>query len=216
MPNDWARAGNIGTVAPLLSARQSRQPRALVPHRSPRLALTLPFALAVIVAGAASARAHDPVILIDAKVRDSLNSVWSAANLHWNEIADQNTLTQALGTGKPTQKEYLGCLIGDTKADTFHVIGWVPARDMKRFQFAVTGSCDSIPGVIGTFHTHPYRAAPTGDAPLKEPGLSQQDLMTFMVSGDRALVVIWDVDSVDVALRATDGHVVHPALLLPR
>ncbi len=165
----------------------------------------------------AARRAHDPVIVIAASVRDSLNSVWAQANKHWDEIADQNMLTQALGTGgRPTQKEYLGCLIGDVNADTFHVIGWVPAHDMKRFQFAVTGSCDSVVGVIGTFHTHPYRAAPTGSAPLKEPGLSKQDLMTFMADTDRALIVVWDVDSLDVAIRAADGHVVHPALLTSR
>lgn len=173
----------------------------------------------LLAAGAVSAasRAHDPVIVIAASVRDSLNSVWAQANKNWDEIADQNMLTQALGTGgRPTQKEYLGCLIGDVNADTFHVIGWVPAHDMKRFQFAVTGSCDSVVGVIGTFHTHPYRAAPTGSAPLKEPGLSEQDLMTFAAGTDRALIVVWDVDSLDVALRAADGRVVHPALLAPR
>jgi hypothetical protein len=186
----------------------------IVPHsRGARLAAAGILAL---VALAAVRSSHDPVILIPASVRDSLNSVWSRANAHWNEISDQNTLTQALGTGKPTQKEYLGCLIGDTSGDTFRVIGWIPAHDMKRFQFAVTGSCDSVPGAIGTFHTHPYRAAPTGDLPLKEPGLSQQDLMTFAGGTDRVLVVVWDVDSLDVALRAADGHVVHPALLLPR
>jgi hypothetical protein len=173
--------------------------------------------LALVVAVAAGARrlARDPMIDIPASVRDSLNGVWSQANLHWNEIGDQNMLTQALGTGKPTQKEYLGCLIGDTHGDTFHVIGWVPAQDMKRFQFAVTGSCDSVPGAIGTFHTHPYRAAPTGEA-LKEPGLSGQDLTTFSEGTDRVLIVVWDVDSLDVALRASDGRIVHPALLLPR
>jgi len=69
--------------------------------------------------------------------------------------------------------------------------------------------------LIGTFHTHPYRAAPTGEA-LKEPGLSQQDLKTFTGGTDRVLIVVWDVDSLDVALRAADGRVVHPALLLPR
>lgn len=173
------------------------------------------LAALVIVALAAARRAHDPVIVIPAAVRDSLNNTWSVANRHWNEIGDQNMLTQALGTGKPTQKEYLGCLIGDTDADTFHVIGLVPAHDMKRFQFAVTGSCDSVPGAIGTFHTHPYRAAPTGEA-LKERGLSSQDLMTFMGGTDRALIVVWDVDSLDVALRSADGRVVHPALLLSR
>jgi hypothetical protein len=173
------------------------------------------LALVVAVAAAAGGIAHDPVIVMPASVRDSLNGVWSQANVHWNEIGDQNMLTQALGTGRPTQKEYLGCLIGDTDGDTFHVIGWIPAHDMKRFQFAVTGSCDSVPGAIGTFHTHPYRAAPTGEA-LKEPGLSTQDLTTFTGGSDRVLIVVWDVDSLDVALRSSDGHVVHPALLLPR
>ncbi|MEP7087128.1 MAG: hypothetical protein ABI884_07320 [Gemmatimonadota bacterium] len=182
--------------------------------RAPRLALLLTF---VVAADLAARRAHDPIIVIAPAVRDSLNSTWSQANRHWDEIADQNMLTQALGTGgRPTQKEYLGCLIGDSNADTFHVIGIVPAHDMKRFQFAVTGSCDSTPGVIGTFHTHPYRAAPAGSAPLKEPGLSKQDLMTFMGGTDRALIVVWDVDSLDVALRSSDGRVVHPALLLTR
>jgi hypothetical protein len=179
-------------------------------------ALRFPLlALVVAVAAAAMRFTHDPVIVIPSSVRDSLNSVWSQANVHWNEIGDQNMLTQALGTGKPTQKEYLGCLIGDSNGDTFHVIGWIPAHDMKRFQFAVTGSCDSVPGAIGTFHTHPYRAAPTGEA-LKEPGLSGQDLTTFTGGTDRVLIVVWDVDSLDVALRAADGRVVHPALLLPR
>ncbi len=176
--------------------------------------LPLIAAVAVAVVAFAGGPSRDPVIVIPSSVRDSLNAVWSVANVHWNEIADQNMLTQALGTGKPTQKEYLGCLIGDSNADTFHVIGLVPAHDMKRFQFAVTGSCDSVPGVIGTFHTHPYRAAPTGDA-LKEPGLSKQDLMTFVGGTDHALIVVWDVDSLDVALRTAEGRVVHPALLLP-
>lgn len=186
-----------------------------MPRRLPHLASLIALAAVAFVAIAARHRAHDPVIVIAPAVRDSLNNVWSRANLHWNEISDQNMLTQALGTGKPTQKEYLGCLIGDAIADTFHVIGWVPAHDMKRFQFAVTGSCDSIPGAIGTFHTHPYRADSSGQA-LKEPGLSAQDLMTFTSGADRALIVVWDVDSLDVALRATDGRVVHPALLVPR
>jgi proteasome lid subunit RPN8/RPN11 len=183
--------------------------------RSPRVIRLPVFALLVAIPVAAARFAHDPVISMPNSVRDSLNSVWTQANLHWNEISDQNTLTQALGTGKPTQKEYLGCLIGDTENDTFHVIGWIPAHDMKRFQFAVTGSCDSVPGAIGTFHTHPYRAAPTGEA-LKEPGLSQQDLKTFTGGTDRVLIVVWDVDSLDVALRASDGRVVHPAVLVPR
>ncbi|HEY7861573.1 MAG TPA: hypothetical protein VIB98_09000 [Gemmatimonadaceae bacterium] len=186
-----------------------------MPRRLASLAPWIALFATAIVAVGARRRAHDPIILVPAYVRDSLNSVWQQANVHWNEISDQNTLTQALGTGKPTQKEYLGCLIGDADADTFHVIGWVPAHDMKRFQFAVTGSCDSVPGAIGTFHTHPYRADSSGRA-LKEPGLSAQDLMTFTSSRDRALIVVWDVDSLDVALRAADGRVVHPALVVPR
>ena len=40
--------------------------------------------------------------------------------------------------------------------------------------------------------------------------------MTFTTGSDRALIVVWDVDSLDVALRTADGRVVHPALLVPR
>ncbi|MBK5188449.1 MAG: hypothetical protein JJD97_09390 [Gemmatimonadaceae bacterium] len=190
--------------------------RDILPHSLRLRALRLPvLALVGIVAIAATRFVPDPVIVLPVPVRDALDSVWSTANLHWDEISDQNTLTQALGTGKPTQKEYLGCIIGSTEADTVHVVGWVPANDMKRFQFAVTGSCDSVPGAIGTFHTHPYRAGPAGER-LKEPRLSQQDLTTFMSGNDRVLIVLWDVDSLDVALRSADGRVVHPALLLPR
>jgi hypothetical protein len=192
-----------------MSLRSSRTIRRAL--RARWLALSL--ATLALVAAAAGHSA-DPVIVVAGMVRDSLNGVWSQANVHWNEIADQNMLAQALGTGKPTQKEYLGCLIGEGGGDTLRVTAWVPAHDMKRLQFAVTGNCDSVPGVIGTFHTHPYRADPAGKA-LKEPGLSVQDLATFTAGADRVLIVVWDVDSLDIALRARDGRVVHPAILLP-
>ncbi len=182
---------------------------------SGRLAVAaLATPLAVLAARPAPlARADTPVaIAIVSDVRDSMNAIWRRGNEHWNELSDQNTLTQMLGTGKPTQREYLGCLHGRIDGDTLRITGWAPARDMKQLQFAVTGTCDSVPDLVGTFHTHPYRADSVGRA-LKEPGASAQDLATFAAGRDRALVVVWDVDSADAALRTANGVVVHPASL---
>src|SRR5437667_8218462 len=91
-------------------------------------------------------------------------------NRHWDELADQNTLTQLLGTGKPTQREYLGCLVGDVAGDTLFVRRLVHAENLKQLQFAVAGDCDGVERLVGTFHTHPYGAAPAGRAD-KERGL---------------------------------------------
>lgn len=150
------------------------------------------------------------VVVIAKSVRDSINAIWLRNNVHWNELADQNTLTQMLGTGKPTQREYMGCLIGQVSGDTVYVAAWVPARHMHQLQFAVTGSCKDIAGLIGTWHTHPYRADTAGHA-LKEPVLSDTDLATFAAGTDRVVLAAWDADSVDAAARGGDGTVRHPA-----
>ena len=105
-----------------------------------------------------------------------------------------------LGTIRPTQREYLGCLIGRVDGGTVYVERWVPARGMKQLQLAVAGSCDSIPGVVGTWHTHPYRAD-LNNLPVKEPALSAQDLETFAKSRWAATLVMWDEDSLDAAAR---------------
>src|SRR5581483_8961759 len=137
---------------------------------------------------AAPGRAGPPVVVLTAPVRDSINAIFLRFNQHWDELARVNTLTQMLGTGPPTQREYLGCLIGTAAGDTVRVTDWVPARNLKQLQFAVTGSCDQVPHLVGTWHTHPYRAAPDGHA-LKEPTLSAADLSTFSSGQDRVVVV---------------------------
>lgn len=135
--------------------------------------------------------------------------VFNRFNEHWNELADLNTLEKMLGTVRPTQREYLGCLQGSVAGHTIRVDGWVPAAGMKQLQLAVAGSCDSVPRLIGTWHTHPYRAD-LHNLPIKEPHLSPQDLKTFGESSLRVTLVMWDADSIDAAVR--DGQaIVHPA-----
>jgi hypothetical protein len=80
---------------------------------------------------------------------------------------------------------------------------------MKQFQFAVTGDCSFVDSLVGTWHTHPFRADSVGH-PLKEVGLSRQDLQTFAKSGDKVVMVVWDVDSLDGADRGS-GQGVRPA-----
>lgn len=155
------------------------------------------------------------IVVIAQPVRDSINAIWLRNNMHWNELADQNTLTQMLGTGKPTQREYMGCLIGYAAGDTVFVTAWRPARNMHQLQFAVTGSCMNLPDLVGTWHTHPYRADTAGHA-LKERSLSSTDLSTFAAGGDHVVLAAWDADSMDVAVRVSDGTVHHPALVLIR
>jgi len=120
-------------------------------------------------------------------VRDSINAIWLRNNLHWNELTDQNTLTQMLGTGKPTQHEYLGCLIGHMVGDTVYVTDWRPAQHMHQWQFAVTGDCKHVAHLVGTWHTHPYRAD-SANHPLKEPVLSSTDLSTFAKGTDQVVL----------------------------
>lgn len=152
------------------------------------------------------------VVFLPAGVRDSMTLLWTRNNEHWDELADVNTLEQMLGTGKPTQHEYLGCLWGVVTRDTLWVEGWVPARNLKQLQFAVTGTCDHVAHFVGTWHTHPYRADLTG-RPIKERELSDQDLATFVGARDLVTMVMWDADSLDVAAKSTDGTLRHPVPL---
>lgn len=161
------------------------------------------------------AGAQPPVVSIAQVVRDSINALWLRNNRHWDELARVNTLTQMLGTGPPTQREYMGCLVGHATDDTIWVDSWVPPEHLIQLQFAVTGSCDRVADLVGTWHTHPYRAAPDGHA-LKEPVLSAGDLSTFRDGHDRVILAAWDVDSVDAAVRLPDGAVQHPASVIWR
>jgi hypothetical protein len=142
-----------------------------------------------------------------------MNAAFGRSNEHWNELADLNTMERMLGTIRPTQREYLGCLQGEARGDAVQIDGWVPARDMKQLQLAVTGSCDSVPRLVGTWHTHPFRAN-LQNLPVKERRLSAQDLATFGGSRLSVTLVMWDHDSVDAALRTGTGAVVHPARLV--
>jgi hypothetical protein len=92
----------------------------------------------------------------------------------------------------------------------------VPARDMKQLQLAVTGNCDGVPRLVGTWHTHPFRAD-LQNLPIKERRLSAQDLKTFGSSRLRVTLVMWDRDSVDAALRIrSEDLLVHPARVVIR
>jgi len=150
------------------------------------------------------------VVVLPAAVRGVMSDLWVENNRHWDELGGQNTLTQLLGTGRPTQREYLACLEGEVVRDTLFVHRLQPATDLRQLQFAVAGRCDGVAGLVGTFHTHPYRADSAGRA-LKERGLSTMDLETFAASPDLVALVMWDSDSLDVATKAEDGSVRHPA-----
>jgi len=150
------------------------------------------------------------VVVLPADLRGLMSALWVENNRHWDELADQNTLTQLLGSGKPTQREYLGCLVGDVSGDTLFIRRLVPADHLKQLQFAVAGDCDGVERLVGTFHTHPYRADPAGRA-VKERGLSAMDLKTFAAAPDMVTMVMWDLDSLDLATKAVDGSVRHPA-----
>ena len=155
------------------------------------------------------------VVVLSTGLRGLMSALWVENNRHWDEVADQNTLTQLLGTGKPTQREYLGCLMGDLSGDTLFVRQLVHANHLKQLQFAVAGDCDEVERLVGTFHTHPYRADSAGRA-VKERGLSTMDLETFAAAPDLVTMVMWDLDSLDVATKAVDGSVRHPATVRVR
>jgi hypothetical protein len=154
-----------------------------------------------------------PVVVLSRVARDSMNAAVARSNQHWNELADLNTMERMLGTIRPTQREYLGCLQGTADGRTIRIDAWMPASDRKQLQLAVAGSCDSVPRLVGTWHTHPYRAD-LQNLPIKERRLSAQDLQTFTGSPLSVTLVMWDQDSLDAAVRASGGRVVHPALVV--
>jgi len=155
------------------------------------------------------------VVTLPADLRGLMSALWVENNRHWDELADQNTLTQLLGTGRPTQREYLGCLVGEVAGDTLFVRRLVHAENLKQLQFAVAGDCGGVAALVGTFHTHPYDRDACGRA-VKERGLSAMDLKTFAAAPDMVTMVMWDLDSLDVAIKAVDGSVRHPVPLAVR
>ena len=167
------------------------------------LLLPVPARYGSVVYPAASVTISQPVL-------DSMNVIFGESNRNWDKLQDLNTMERMLGTVRPTQKEYLGCLQGSVDAGSVTVNGFLPARNMRQLQLAVTGTCDSLPRIIGSWHTHPYHADPE-NRPLKSRALSPQDLATFAASTDRVAIVVWDQDSLDAAVKAPDGSIIHPA-----
>ena len=155
------------------------------------------------VMGGGSADSLTTIVLARA-VLDSMNLIFIQANEHWNELADLNWMERSLGTVRPTQREYLGCLLGEVRGDTLVVDDWKPAANMKRLMLAVTGDCSGLARYVGTFHNHPYLADSQNRA-TKQRFLAPQDLQSFEASGDLVAMVIWDPDSVDAALRTPSG-----------
>ena len=197
-----------------------RSMREYVPRTFPARPLAMLLGIALAPAYAARGREmpvnpQASVVVLPREILDSMSAVFTRFNEHWDELQDLNTLSQALGTVRPTQREFLGCLSGEVGQDTLWIRGWAPARNMKQLQFAVAGDCQETINLVGTFHTHPYRADPNNSA-LKEPALSAQDLETFAAAPDLVVMAVWDVDSVDVALKDGPGTYVHPAPLIVR
>lgn len=162
-------------------------------------------ARAVAADGPAASRA----VVVPREVLDSMNQRFLEHNEHWDEASRMNRLTQLLRSGGPTQLEYMGCLQGRVHRDTVRVRGWEEARDLIQLQFGVDGDCEHVPDLVGTWHTHPYRADTDG-APVKTRDLSASDLSSFAEGRDPVILVLWDVDSLTVALRH-GGRVIHPA-----
>ncbi len=159
----------------------------------------------------AARRAEPPaVVVVEREVLDSMSAIWASSNANWDQLADLNWMERSLGTVRPTQREYLGCLQGELRGDSALVRGFVPARNMKRLMLAVTGDCSGVPGYLGTFHTHPY-LADTQNRATKQRFLAPQDMMSFRDSDDRLALVVWDVDSLDAALRVSGDSILHPA-----
>jgi hypothetical protein len=166
--------------------------------------------LALPLAGAVRVPADPPTVTLSRSALDSMNLAFAGSNRHWNELSDLNTMERMLGTIRPTQREFLGCLQGRVRGTTVEIVRWVPARDMKQLQLAVAGNCDSVPDLVGTWHTHPFRAD-LRNLPIKERHLSPQDLATFGSTRLVVTMVVWDEDSVDAAVRLPGSVSVHPA-----
>ncbi|HEU4587732.1 MAG TPA: hypothetical protein VFS11_03745 [Gemmatimonadales bacterium] len=153
-----------------------------------------------------------PTVVLARAVLDSMNAIFTENNRHWDELADLTTLERMLGTVRPTQREYLGCLQGRREGNVVYVDRWLPARDMKQLQLAVAGNCDGVADLVGTFHTHPFHAD-VQNRPVKERALSRQDLRTFRRGPDAVVLAVWDVDSVDGAVKRERGGVAHPVAI---
>lgn len=203
---------------------RSSPPGTGAPPALPIALVTLPILLAVLLtgdlpgAGATPAGTSAEAVVLPGSVLASMNQRFRESNEHWDEAPARKRTARyrfrMSGGGRPTQLEYMGCLQGRVVHDTLRIRGWREARDLIQFQFGVDGSCEHVPDLVGTWHTHPFRIEAVGGDPIKERSLSVADLASFRNGGDLVILALWDVDSVDVALRRQPGEVLHPAPLV--
>jgi len=148
------------------------------------------------------------IVVLPREIRDSMSATWSASNRNWDWVPEANTPSAMAMASRPTRAHF-GCLTGYAAGDTLRVTQLVPSADVTRRQFSVTGDCRQVADVIGTWHTHPYRPGFEGRV-IKERALSGLDFRTFAAGGYVVTIVVWDTDSLDLALKTPAG-VRHPA-----
>ena len=154
------------------------------------------------------------VVVLPSAMRDSMSAIWTVNNRHWDWVPNGNTPADLQGFSAPTHR-YLGCLTGSPAGDTLWLRHFVPAAGVKPRQLEVTGDCSNVAGFIGTWHTHPYRAGFERRA-IKERGLSGRDLKAFAAASDLVMIAVWDVDSLDLAVKGPEGGVRYPVSYIVR
>ena len=136
-----------------------------------------------------------PVIILSRDVLTSMSWMWLVSN--W-------------GCETGDEREILGCLRGRIEGDSAWVESWSIAEHLQQLRRAVGGDCRTHHAFLGTWHNHPYDAD-TVAYEHKTRRLSLGDLATF--AGDttlRVLIVLWDFDSLDAAMKAPNGRIIHP------
>lgn len=149
------------------------------------------------------------VVVLPAAIRDSMSVIWTENNRHWDEAPETNGRMWMAPVARPTELRYMGCLTGHLTGDTLWVTHLVQAAGLAQHQLSVSGDCSKVPELIGTWRTHPYRAGFKGRV-IKERGLSGRELKKFTAGGELVVIAMWDVDSIDLAMKAPDGAR-HPA-----
>ena len=187
-------------------------------HRPATRPLTLLAAsVALLATGGPHPAAADPysafaVIAVAESVRDSMNVVFLHSTLDWRRYASANNPVN-FGMGSPIWREAMRCLHGRVSTDTLWITGWSTPQRVRAFASAVTGDCSDVADLVGTWHTHPWRADSLAQ-PVKTRGLSPGDLRSFRDGADRIALVQWDRDSVTAAARSFNGSLRYPVELV--
>jgi hypothetical protein len=169
-----------------------------------------------LVCGVAAAQEPDrpfTVVVLPTAIRDSMAAIWTETNRNWDWVSTLNTPGELMSAA-PTRR-YLGCLTGSAIGDTLWVSHLIPATGVKQRESGITGDCSNVVGLIGTWHTHPYRAGFQRRA-IKERGLSGLDFKAFAAAADLVTIVMWDADSLDLATKGPAGRVQHPTPYIVR